>query len=188
MVELRKMERPEIYWTLFGAVLCLYGIACTNVANLMLARLIGKRREVSVRLSLGGGNWRVIRLFIIEGVSLSLAGCAFGALVANWMIPLFWELTDSRAPGVGWSDWSLNWRIFSFLVGTTMVTALATALTNVTAELTQRSALNNSPVMQAALVVHRMQAALDAQRASIQEENLAAVRLLLAESCPDGAT
>ena len=61
------------------------------------------------------------------------------------------------------------------------VTALSDALTAVTEELKQQSALYNTPAMQAALVVHRMQAALDAQRGLIESENLEAVRLLISE-------
>ena len=61
------------------------------------------------------------------------------------------------------------------------VTALATALTAATNEVNQKSALYNTPAMQAALVVHRMQAALDAQRGLIESENLEAVRLLISE-------
>ena len=60
------------------------------------------------------------------------------------------------------------------------VTALGTVLANVSAELTQRAAEFNTPAMQAALVLHRMQAALDAQRAAIADEDLAAVRLMVA--------
>ena len=62
------------------------------------------------------------------------------------------------------------------------VTALATALTAATNEVNQKSALYNTPAMQAALVIHRMQAAIDEQRAQIEAENLEAVRILIAEA------
>lgn len=62
-----------------------------------------------------------------------------------------------------------------------MVQALGMAVANVSKEIAERSELNNSPAMQSALIVHRVQAALDAERASIQDEDLAAVRLLIAE-------
>jgi len=61
-----------------------------------------------------------------------------------------------------------------------MVTALANATTAVSKEISDRSALNNSPAMQKALVYHRMQAELDQHRQEIADEDLAAVRLMLA--------
>jgi hypothetical protein len=63
---------------------------------------------------------------------------------------------------------------------TNAVAAVADALTAVTEEIEQNQALKNSPAMQNALVVQRLQAVLDAQRQAIADEDLAAVRLLVA--------
>ena len=63
---------------------------------------------------------------------------------------------------------------------TNVVTAVANALTAVTDEIKQHEALNNSPQMQAALVVHRLQEVLDKQREAIANEDLDAIRLLVA--------
>ena len=65
---------------------------------------------------------------------------------------------------------------------TNAVAAVADALTAVTEEIQQNQALKNSPAMQNALVVHRLQAVLDAQRSAIADEDLNAVRLLVAAS------
>ena len=61
-----------------------------------------------------------------------------------------------------------------------MVTAVADVAASVTKEITQHEALKNSPAMQAALVYHRLQAVLDDHRAAIADEDLAAVRLMVA--------
>jgi hypothetical protein len=61
-----------------------------------------------------------------------------------------------------------------------MITEIADATASVSKEITQRSELANSPAMQAALVNQRMQSVLDAHRAQIQEEDLAAVRQMVA--------
>jgi hypothetical protein len=61
-----------------------------------------------------------------------------------------------------------------------IITAVADALTAVTDEIAQRSELSNSPAMQAALVQHRLQTVLDSQRKEIADEDLAAVRKLVA--------
>ena len=66
------------------------------------------------------------------------------------------------------------------LLPATTLTAVADALTAVTKEISQHEALKNSPAQQNALVMHRLQAVLDEHRAAIADEDLAAVRLLVA--------
>ncbi|MDQ3069477.1 MAG: ADOP family duplicated permease [Acidobacteriota bacterium] len=57
---------------------------CGNMANLVLARASARQREVGVRLALGAGPWRVVKLLLAENLMLSLAGAALGAAVAIW--------------------------------------------------------------------------------------------------------
>jgi putative ABC transport system permease protein len=127
LAETQKLYRPEIYWLLLGAVGFLYAIACLNATNLMLVRMLGKKRELSIRLALGGGRWRIIRLFVVESLGLSLGGCAGGVLIANWLVPLFSTFWGGHWEG-GWALWSLSWRALAFLGGLSVATGFAIVL------------------------------------------------------------
>jgi ABC-type antimicrobial peptide transport system permease subunit len=88
MKEVSQLFRAEIYWVMLGAVGFLYAIACLNASNLIIVRMLGRHRELSIRLALGGGRWRVIRLLTLESLILAVLASLAGALVANWFFPL----------------------------------------------------------------------------------------------------
>jgi putative ABC transport system permease protein len=69
-------------WILVGAVLMLLMIACSNVANLLLARATARETELAVRASLGASQWRLMRQLLAESFVLAAAGTAAGALMA----------------------------------------------------------------------------------------------------------
>ena len=70
---------------LMSAVAGVLLIGCANVANLLLARALSRRREVSVRMALGAGTLRVLRLIVAEAALLATAGIGLGMLIGHWI-------------------------------------------------------------------------------------------------------
>ena len=93
-------------------------IACANVANLLLARALSRRRELAVRLSLGAGPWRVARQHLTESAVLALIGGAAGVLVAQWAMRLMQQF--ALPPSAG----RLDGRLLVFTLGVSLVTGL----------------------------------------------------------------
>jgi putative ABC transport system permease protein len=116
---------------LLGAVGFVLLIACANVVNLLLSRAVLRAREVSVRVALGAGRWRVVRQLLVESTLLCLAGGAPGALLGFWGVRLFQQtiLPDERA---AYLTFPLDFHVLAYLAaitaGTGILAGLAPAL------------------------------------------------------------
>ena len=89
--------RPA-FVTLVIAVGFVLIIACTNIANLLLVRFISRRREIALRMALGGSRSNVISLFMVESTLVGLLGGTLGAAMAWQLIPLVPKLAGTNVP------------------------------------------------------------------------------------------
>ena len=90
VVDADTYQIKSLLYELFAATGCLLLIACLNVANLLVARSSSKRKESAIRTALGGSRGRLMRERVMESLVLSLAGAAFGILLAQlglqWLV------------------------------------------------------------------------------------------------------
>jgi len=108
-------------WLLFGAVGMILLMACANVANLLLARSVGRRREFMIRAAIGCSGARLVRQNLTETLLLFGCGGTTGVLIAWWSKAL---LVKTAAAYIETAEVRLDARVFAFSAVATLVTGL----------------------------------------------------------------
>jgi putative ABC transport system permease protein len=129
--------------TLSVAVGLLLAVACANVAAVMLARALARRREMGIRVAVGASRWRLLRQLFVENVVLAAIGGVLGLALGHWAIRiLVAQLPDTAPP---WATFGLDLRVMVFAAFASIATVLlfgwAPALHAVRGDL--RSAMHN---------------------------------------------
>ena len=131
-------------WILLGAVGLVLMMACSNIANLLVARGASREKETAIRLALGAGRTRIIRALLVESTLLAFAGGGAGLLISLWGVDALRKLAPANLSLAEYA--SVDFRVLLFTLSATIFTSfvfgLVPALTASKVDLTR--SLNDS--------------------------------------------
>jgi predicted permease len=113
-------------FVLLGAVAFVLLIACANVANLILAKTLDRKKEIAIRTALGAGRFAIMRQILAEAVALSLAGGALGLVVAHFGVTLVTDFLGALLPHL--VQVKLDVAVLAFTLLVAVITGLAAGL------------------------------------------------------------
>ena len=102
-------------------------LACTNLANLLLAHATERRKEIAIRLAIGAGRWRLVRQLLTESVALAALGGAFGLALAYWLV----DAVMAFKPPLGiplTTELHLDARVLLFTIAVSLLTGVVFGL------------------------------------------------------------
>jgi predicted permease len=117
-----------LFAILFLAVTLVLIVACANVANMLLARGLTRRREIAIRLSMGAGRRRLLQQLLTESVMLSLAGAALAMLLAWIGAQALVRMIPAQVTGPHQVDLTPNGTVLAYTLGVAVVTGIVFGL------------------------------------------------------------
>lgn len=108
---------------LFGMVISIFFIACTNVGGMLLARAASRSREVAVRMSLGARRQRIVRLFLTEAALVGFGGAVVGSVGTVWIVQLLHRVMPVLPIPIA-LDFNVDWRVVTFSAALSVIAAL----------------------------------------------------------------
>jgi putative ABC transport system permease protein len=112
----------DTLWILFGAVSFVLLIACANIANLLLARATGRRKEMAIRAAMGAGRWRIARQLLTESLLLAVIGGVAGLAIAQLAIRFILYVSPTAIPRS--REITVDWRVLAFTLGVSVITGI----------------------------------------------------------------
>jgi putative ABC transport system permease protein len=130
--QLRPMKRPQFriwgfHYALIGAVVAVLLVACANLANLQLARGIGRSREIALRAALGATRGDIIAQLVLESALLAGAGLVFGLLMTFWSMSVLASRIPPRVAMYITAP-QTSWRVFAFAMFASVVCVMLVGL------------------------------------------------------------
>ncbi|MEO5960527.1 MAG: ABC transporter permease [Opitutaceae bacterium] len=117
---------------IMGATFLVLLLACANVANLILARAVGRRKELAVRAAMGASRARLVRQMLTETLVVAAAGAAGGLTIATWTTRLVWTYMMKERTLTGgapfWMNFDVDGRVYAFVVVVALLASLLTGL------------------------------------------------------------
>ena len=110
---------------LFVIINLVLAIACVNLASMLLARAVTRRKEIAVRLAIGASRSRIIRQLLTESLMLSLLACAGGLLFAVWLLSALVAFMPALPGGARFAlDLNLDWRVLVYTITFSTLTGI----------------------------------------------------------------
>jgi predicted permease len=125
----RRAEYGKALWVLMAAVGLVILVVCANVSSLMLARIVARRREMTVRMTLGAGRGRLIQQLLVEGALLAIVSSVLGLFAATWgSRVLLTTVSASNTANPVAIDTTLDARVLAFTAAMTLACLLLCGL------------------------------------------------------------